>query len=147
VAAIVPVPVAVVTPPPPHEEMHPVAPTPKPPNAPVPPVTLKAPPPRDPLFPDDSLPPVPPTHRPLSLPKLGGWVGIGVGGAALVAAVALGVTVNNDKAALAKPSETRTTAGVDEQLTSIASRATGANVLYGIGGVLAAAGMVAVIVF
>jgi hypothetical protein len=76
-----------------------------------------------------------------------GYAGIAAGGAALVAALALGITVMNDNAALGNRSGARTTAQANAELSSLHSREEGADALFGIGGLLAAGGVALAVVF
>jgi tetratricopeptide (TPR) repeat protein len=76
-----------------------------------------------------------------------GYVGIAVGGAALIVAIALGVTEQNQTAALGKTATSRSTAQSDAALTTTAAEAGGADALYVVGGVLAAAGIPLAVVF
>ncbi len=77
-----------------------------------------------------------------------GWAGVAAGGAALLVGVILGATASKDLAtAHETTSPTRTRAQADAQLNSIAARSTGADALFGIGGVLAAGGTALVVVF
>ncbi len=76
-----------------------------------------------------------------------GWSGLAAGGAALVAGLAVGLGARSDTTALGKVSTSRTGAQAQQQITSINARATGANVLFGAGGALAATGVGLVIAF
>ena len=74
-----------------------------------------------------------------------GWIALAAGGAALVTATILGATVRSDTSSL----ETTPRAGsqVHPLVQSIGTRAVGANVLFGIGGLLAAGGATVVVAF
>jgi hypothetical protein len=76
-----------------------------------------------------------------------GFAGIAVGGAALIVAVALAVTDQNQITALGKTTTSRSVAQSDAALATTGSEASAADALYVIGGVLAAAGIPLAVVF
>jgi hypothetical protein len=116
----------------------PIAPTPKP-------IQLT------PAAPPTTQPPVAaatraPPRRAHSAIRDVGWAGVAVGGAALVSAVALGIETQNQKALLTSAT-VRSTAQANMEWSREKSFATATNALSIAGGVLAAAGVVVVIVF
>jgi hypothetical protein len=76
-----------------------------------------------------------------------GYAGIAIGGAALIAAVVLGVTVQENTLAIGQRTGQRSTAQANADLSTSQAEATGADALYVIGGVLAAAGVPLAVVF
>ncbi len=117
---------------PPHsvvDEPRPATP-PESHEAPLTPVVLKATPPAE--APAPRAPP-PPWIRPAA------WAAIGVGAALLVVATALGATARSEVTTLqtrAQPGET-----IQARLDGINGLGTGANALFAVGGVVAAAGV------
>jgi hypothetical protein len=99
-------------------------------------------------------PPALPTHavstaatRPALVQRKIGYVAVAVGGAALVAATILGVTVQSEGAGLNKAPVMRTTTQANSQLSSLDSREYAADTLFAIGGLLAAGGVALAVVF
>ncbi len=107
--------------------------------------------------PDQSAPSMPPaavasrTHsdpqpaRNIPIAKLAGWASIIAGGVAVVAATVLGVSVRMDSSALRDTPHSAAVA--KERMDSVNSRATGANILFGAGGAVAAGGVGLVVLF
>jgi hypothetical protein len=119
-------------------------PPPTPPAQVVPPAAISLAPPPAPAA-QERVAPAKAAFNPV-LRKVG-YAGIAVGGAALIAAIVLGVTVQNDSVAAGKLSGQRTVAQADTQYNSISGRATGADALFGVSGVLAAGGIAFAVVF
>jgi hypothetical protein len=76
-----------------------------------------------------------------------GFAGIAIGSAALVTALALGVTLLNGNAAAGKVTGPRTVAQANAELSTSASEAAGTQALLAIGGVFVAAGVPLAVVF
>jgi tetratricopeptide (TPR) repeat protein len=86
-----------------------------------------------------------PTRRPLL--RTLGYAGIAVGGAALITAIVLGVVVKSGVTGAGTAPASRTPAQASAQVSSSDAEAAGADALYVVGGVFAAAGVPLAVVF
>jgi hypothetical protein len=84
--------------------------------------------------------------RPSPLKNVG-WAATAIGGAALVAAVILGVSSGTGLTSLHTATPSRLSLQAQQQINTVSSEALGADVLYAAGGVLAAGGVTLVVVF